>query len=163
MKKKDVKIVNSTNDFVALNTPLFGQKKIEYENCDTGKCFTEGCNITYLPEVYNIILRKSKNIENIIIQLLNRINARIYKTEEIKKQWKKRYADLTDVEGINIDYSIYPNNNVASEIIFKDIFEISKVGNQKVLNPTVYSLINFIYLIYSNLFIYSNGKLFHQE
>ena len=46
--------------------------------------------------------------------------------------------ELTDLDGVKIDYSIYPNSDIATERIFTDIFEISKIGNQKVLDVTVY-------------------------
>ena len=145
--KKNQKISQAIKEFLELNSPLFGKKNLQLDTCDNEKCFSEGCNITNLPQIYNIILQKSKNIETVIKKLHNRIKARIYKTKEIKRQWSKRYAKLTDVEGLEINYSIYPNSLIATERIFTDIFKISKIGNQAVLNPTVNIKI-FIYFIY---------------
>jgi hypothetical protein len=138
MKKKTDKISESIKQYLALNTPLFGNKNMDLEYCESEVCFSEGCNVTNLPQVYDIILEKSKKIDNVIKKLLNRINARIYKTKEIRESWTKKYMELTDLDGVKIDYSIYPNSDIATERIFTDIFEISKIGNQKVLDVTVY-------------------------
>ena len=104
MKKKTDKISESIKQYLALNTPLFGNKNMDLEYCESEVCFSEGCNVTNLPQVYDIILEKSKKIDNVIKKLLNRINARIYKTKEIRESWTKKYMELTDLDGVKIDF-----------------------------------------------------------
>lgn len=137
IKKKMEKIGDSIKSFLALNVPLFGNKNLELAKCESGACFSEGCNITNLPDVYETIVEKSKKMESLIQKLLNRINARIYKTEDIKIKWDKIYAGLTEQDPVKIDYTVYPNSDVATERIFNDIFVNQKIGDKKLLNPSV--------------------------
>jgi hypothetical protein len=137
LKKKFGKISEAIKKFLELNIPLFGNKSLDLEYCENSKCFSEACNVTNMPDVYNIIIEKSKKMENLIKKLLDRINARIYKTKEIRNKWTNTYADLTAQEAVKIDYSIYPNNDIAGERIFKEIFEVQKIGSETVLNPAV--------------------------
>lgn len=137
LKKKMGKISEQIKQFVELNTPLYGNKNIDLEYCESEKCFSDGCNITNLPQIYDIIIEKSKKMESLVQKLLDRINARIYKTKEIHSKWSKKWSEITEIDGLKIDYSIYPDSDVATEKIFTDIFHTEKLGNQKVLNPTV--------------------------
>jgi len=84
LKKKYDKIFDAIKKFLELNLPLFGNKNLDLEYCESNVCFNEGANITNMPDVYNIIFEKAMKMENLIQKLLDRINARIYKTREIK-------------------------------------------------------------------------------
>ena len=144
LQKKFKKIGDAIGKFIKLNTPLFGNKGTDLEDCETEVCFNEGANITNMPDVYDILLAKSKKMQNLITKLLDRVNARIYKTSKILYSWKENYAILTAQEPVKIDYTIYPNNNIGTERIFTDIFEEKKIGNEPVLNPAVNKLKNLI-------------------
>lgn len=137
LKKKYDKINESIKKFLELNMPLFGNKALDLEKCESTVCFDQGANITNMPDVHDIILEKAKNMENVIQRLLDRINARIYKTKEIRDKWRDTYADLTAQDPLKIDYKIYPNNDIATERIFHEIFEEQKIGDEPVLNPAV--------------------------
>jgi len=137
LKKKYDKIFDAIKKFLELNLPLFGNKNLDLEYCESNVCFNEGANITNMPDVYNIIFEKAMKMENLIQKLLDRINARIYKTREIKDKWTDMYADLTAQDPLKIDYTIYPTNDIAGQRIFTEIFEEQKIGNDTVLNPAV--------------------------
>jgi hypothetical protein len=137
LKKKIDKILEGFNKFEKKVNPLFGIKGLDLENCENNKCFSDGCNITNLPDVYNILVEKGKKIENLISNLRNRINSRLYKTKEIKEKWINNYNELTYQDPVIIDYTIYPNDEIANKRIFEEIFEEQKIGAVKILNPTV--------------------------
>lgn len=137
LKKKFDKISDSIKKFIELNTPIFGNKNLDLEYCETNVCFNEGANIVNMPDVYSIVYEKARKMQNLIEKLLDRINARIYKTKGIKDKWRDMYADLTAQEAVKIDYTIYPNNDIGTDKIFNEIFEEQKIGSEPVLNPAV--------------------------
>ena len=131
------KIKEQISQYVANSAGLYGNSNLNLEYCETERCFSEGCNITNLPQIYDIIIEKSKKMDSLIKKLLDRINARIYKTNGIKQKWRDMYADLTAQDAIKIDYTVYPTNDVATDKIFGDIFEEQKIGSEPILNPAV--------------------------
>merc|ERR1711957_600814 len=88
LKKKFEKISEAIKKFIELNMPLFGNKNLDLEYCESVVCFEQGANITNMPDVYDVLLEKGKNMENLIKRLIDRINARIYKTSKIKESWR---------------------------------------------------------------------------
>jgi hypothetical protein len=137
LKKRFQKISDAIGKFIELNSPLFGNKNLDLEYCESTKCFNEGANITNMPDVYDVIVEKGKKMENLIRRLLDRINARIYKTKKIREAWRVNYALLTAQDCVKIDYSIYPTGDVAGDRLFTEVFEEQKIGSDPVLNPAV--------------------------
>lgn len=62
-------------------------------------------------------------IKNKCSKILDTIKARLYKTENIKTKWVKKYQRVTDTEPIEVDYKIYPDFKVATKGIFNNIFK----------------------------------------
>ena len=137
LRKKYEKILNYFSKFIEKNVAIYGNKLNDLEYCESLVCFNEGNNISNIPSVYDTIYEKSKKMENLLQKLLDRINSRIYKTKEIKKKWNENYGELTAQDPVKIDYSIYSTDIIAGDIIFTDIFEIQKIGNEIALNPAV--------------------------
>jgi hypothetical protein len=137
LKKKYDKILKSFTKFKEFNEPIFGNKIVDLEYCETNLCFNEGSNISNIPSVFKVINEKAKKMQNFVQRLLDRINSRIYKTREIKNKWRDQYSDLSAQDPLKIDYSIYPSDDIASNNIFTEIFEEQKIGSGLVLNPAV--------------------------
>jgi hypothetical protein len=137
LEKRFQKISDAIGKFVELNMPLFGNKNLDLEYCESTVCFEQGANITNMPDVYDVLREKGQKMQNLIRRLLDRINARIYKTKKIREAWRHNYALLTAQECVKIDYSIYPTGGDAGDRIFTEIFEEQKIGSETVLNASV--------------------------